>query len=718
MKPKEFDLRSFPGEGTRTFDAGLAAIAAGLAWLLWVVGWTAPLDRSASDTLLRLTHRSTPSPPVAVVVIDDDSVAALGPLPWPRSLVADLVASGHRSGAAGVALDILLADPGDPSHDASLSKALDRGPSLLAAALEPDGRWMLPDHRFGGAQRAAHVHAEIGPDGVVRTILETKQADGLALPALSLAAARILSPDIAISPGAAMAPDFRPAPDRLDPVPAVDLILSSDPDPRLSGRLVFIGVTATGSGDRLIVPTNPGPAPSPGVLVHASAAASILRGGLVHHPAVGWTVFGLFLAAFAPQVLRTRTGLFRFAAVALMAVAVVVFAGLALEFRHLLIPVPTLLVGMGLSVALREGVESSIARRETGRLLQSLLRHHDPDHSSEIPKSAAAKLSTLRGLQAAVLRQDAARQTLLEGMHDGVVMWDANGRTAVVNSAARRLWGDEPRKRDFDSIEGAPDGADTAIVERRGRVISVARLSIAKGGLALLRDVTAERELDRKRREMQRLVSHELKTPLASIAGFGETLQRYELDPDEQRRVAALIRNESTRLGEMVATFLDLERLGSSHSTDATESIDLGSLVEQRLEVLSQSARQRGQKIVAEIKAGVSVQSSPDHLARVVDNLVGNALKYSSDEGVIRVSVARDGTNAVLVVTDHGIGIPEDALPRIFERFFRAPGTEGPGSGLGLAVAHEFVTWHGGCIDVESIVGQGSAFTVRLPMEA
>ena len=120
--------------------------------------------------------------------------------------------------------------------------------------------------------------------------------------------------------------------------------------------------------------------------------------------------------------------------------------------------------------------------------------------------------------------------------------------------------------------------------------------------MALLRDVTAERELERKRREMQRLVSHELKTPLASIAGFGETLQRYELTPDEQHRVAELIRGESLRLGEMVATFLDLERLGSEHMTETTEPIDLGALVEQRLEILSQAARSRAQTIVSSIE--------------------------------------------------------------------------------------------------------------------
>ncbi len=83
----------------------------------------------------------------------------------------------------------------------------------------------------------------------------------------------------------------------------------------------------------------------------------------------------------------------------------------------------------------------------------------------------------------------------------------------------------------------------------------------------------------------------------------------------------------------------------------------------------------------------------------------------------IEVAVSRDHESAILTVTDHGVGIPDDALPRLFERFYRVPGTEGAGSGLGLAFVKEVTTWHGGCIEVESMVGQGSTFMVRLPAE-
>ncbi len=108
------------------------------------------------------------------------------------------------------------------------------------------------------------------------------------------------------------------------------------------------------------------------------------------------------------------------------------------------------------------------------------------------------------------------------------------------------------------------------------------------------------------------------------------------------------------------------------------------------------------------IDDGVTVRASAILLARVVDNLVGNALKYSPDGGADRGRRQRATmSDAILTVTDHGVGIPEEALPRLFERFYRVPGAKGAGSGLGLAVANEVMTWHGGCIESREYGGRG-----------
>ena len=295
-----------------------------LVAVVWGAGWLAPLDRSIGDLLLRLTHRTVVDAPVVAIVIDDASIAARGSLPWPRAAVAEIVAAAHRAGAAAVALDVLLVEAGDPADDLRLDDALDEGPSFVAAALGPDGEWLLPHPRFGGSKRAAHVHFEVGPDGVARTLFLTKQDHNLSLPALSLSAARVIEPEIMIEPGAILRPDFRPGPDRVQQLSVADFLSSPDRGRWAAGRLVFVGITAIGSGDRLIVPTAPGPAPSPGVLVHASAAASILRNGLIHRLGAAWVLFLTFVAALAPQILRTRTGAFQ--PWAMMVVAIAVFA--------------------------------------------------------------------------------------------------------------------------------------------------------------------------------------------------------------------------------------------------------------------------------------------------------------------------------------------------------------------------------------------------------
>jgi len=696
-------------------DIGIAAVATVITAAMWLGGWLDPLDRAAGDIALRSTHRQPNDVPVAAVVIDDRSIAEIGPLPWPRGVIARLISAARSGGAAGIALDLLLIEPTDPYADAALAGALDDGPTILAAALDRDGGWLLPDPRFGGVRDAAHVHAEIGADGVARTISATKQADGLSLPAFSLAAARLIDPEIPIEPGVFLRPDFRPAPERVPRIAAADLLDAPRGGGQLAGRAVLIGVTATGSGDRLVVPTSPGPAPSPGVLVHASAAASILRGGLIHRQGPWAALLCVLVAAASPQVVRSRAGSLRPSALIIALVAIVLATLAALELWNLQLPAPAFAVAMIVSAALREGYESKRAQRESGRLLQSLLRHHGSEVEIGAPRSAVARLTALRRLQTVVLEQDAARRTLLEGMRDGVLMWNNQGDTAVVNPAATELWGREPRRPDIADL--ADQRGETFTVDRDGRDVEVSVFALGDGGMALLRDVTAERELERKRRDMQRLVSHELKTPLSSIAGFGETLERYELDPDEQRRVAALIRRESLRLGEMVATFLDLERLGSDRMSQPVGPVDLGELVAERLEILAESARARHQTITSNLRAGVVVRGSTELLARVIDNLVGNALKYSGNGSSVEVAVERDTDTANLVVRDHGPGIPDEARRHLFERFYRVPGTRESGSGLGLAVVNEVVEWHGGCIELDSTIGAGSTFTVLLPAE-
>ena len=257
----------------------LTLVAGGGVAALSLAGVLRPFDLPVGDLLLRLRAGfGGPAPedaPVAAVVLDDASLDALGPLPWPREQLAALVDASRARGARAIVLDLVLNEPAEPEGDDALARSLDRGPVVLAAALRRGGGWLLPLQEFGGARRAAHAEAEVGPDGVVRTILATKQRLDLALPALSLAGARLARPEIPVTPGAALHPDFRLPPARVPRLSALELLAlpgvgeSPEQPDLLDGRVVFVGTTATAASDQFLVPT--GGAPASGVLIHASA---------------------------------------------------------------------------------------------------------------------------------------------------------------------------------------------------------------------------------------------------------------------------------------------------------------------------------------------------------------------------------------------------------------------------------------------------------------
>jgi signal transduction histidine kinase len=417
------------------------------------------------------------------------------------------------------------------------------------------------------------------------------------------------------------------------------------------------------------------------------------------------------LLAVGVQLIRDHKGEFDLTAFAVLVVGLVVTSLAALRFGLVLVPTTSLLMAAVVSALLRETVESRAARRESGRLLQAVLEHVG-GLPSPFPKTAAGRLDILRRLQERVLEDDARRRALLEGMHEGVVMWDSSGAVVLANTAAEGLWGGVPTLRD---IRSERKDIEPFVVIRASRQLAIGLTDLGDGHLAILRDVTAERTLQQRRREMQRLVSHELKTPLSSIAGLGENLERYELTGEERRRVASLIRGEALRLQEMVTVFLDLERLGGGHWEGATESINLGQRVAGRLEVLEAVAQGKELTIEASLSENSVTRAVPALIDRVIDNLVGNAIKYTKGGDVIDVEVVQAGDHVRLIVRDHGPGIPDHGIPHIFDRFYRVPGSEGTGAGLGLALVKEVVDWHGGCIEVESKLAVGSTFTVSLP---
>ncbi|MFQ3609934.1 MAG: ATP-binding protein [Fimbriimonadales bacterium] len=225
--------------------------------------------------------------------------------------------------------------------------------------------------------------------------------------------------------------------------------------------------------------------------------------------------------------------------------------------------------------------------------------------------------------------------------------------------------------------------------------------------------------LEQVRRDFVANVSHEFRTPLASIRSLAETiLQDNEMPPNTRERFLNLIIQETDRLTRIADDLLVLSRAESL--PPQREVVELGVLAQRAVEQVRTEAQSRGVSLTTEIQSPLTVLANADQMIQVILNLLTNAIRYNKPEGSIRVrTYVREPNHAVIEVSDTGIGIPSEDLPRIFERFYRVDKTrsrETGGTGLGLAIVKHIVESHGGQVEVESEYRVGSTFRIVLPL--
>ncbi|MHA6483854.1 ATP-binding protein [Paenibacillus sp. strain BS8-2] len=347
--------------------------------------------------------------------------------------------------------------------------------------------------------------------------------------------------------------------------------------------------------------------------------------------------------------------------------------------------------------------------------------------------------------------------SILRSMGDSVITFNADGEVILTNPSGHLLlsqwsglkldWDDDDHGSDKDNMKGgvpAPlrqlfqevveqgrDATDNVHVHSSVWSVVMAPLQssgVIRGAVAVIRNVTEEHKLEKLRRDFVANISHEIRTPLSMLQGYSEALlDDIVAQPEERNELVQVIYDESLRMGRLVNDFLDIARMEAGHVEMNYQEIDLSIIVRRVHRKFQVYAKEREVALLVELSDEplVIMQGDEDRLEQVLTNLLDNALRHTPAGKSITISGERQTVNGrayiQLRIQDEGQGIPQEDLPYIFERFYKADkarkrGTSG-GTGLGLAIVKNFIDLHHGQIVVDSLTGSGTTFMLLLPVE-
>jgi len=362
------------------------------------------------------------------------------------------------------------------------------------------------------------------------------------------------------------------------------------------------------------------------------------------------------------------------------------------------------------------------------------------DEIGELTQSFNDMAGQLKATVGEVQRERDKLSTLFLHMTDGMTAFTLDGEQVHMNPAAESMLGVRIEERlTFDELffdlalntdETATRSFLTCELTRKGRILSVTLAPYGaqdgEGGvIAVIHDITDQKRLDDARREFVANVSHELRTPLTNIRSYTETLldAAGELPLETEKQFLGVISSESERMARIVTDLLTLSRLDYGRMELRMTEFSLVEMLQNIVDAMKLNAEESNHELQLEIIEPLpKIVGDRDRLEQVVVNIVSNAIKYTPPGGHIWISAQLELDEAVrIIVKDDGIGIPEEDVPRLFERFYRvdkARSRAAGGTGLGLAIAKEIVEQHAGHISVESVYGEGATVTISLPIHA
>jgi len=367
------------------------------------------------------------------------------------------------------------------------------------------------------------------------------------------------------------------------------------------------------------------------------------------------------------------------------------------------------------------------------------------DELGALGRSLNSTALQLRDLVDRLSVESAQREAILASMVEGVLAVDNSLRITFANESFARAVGAAnpiPAKLPLVELVRNPDLreilagvlASGASVKRRLQLpgaaerifeVQAAPLSsgTARGAIAILHDITDLERLERVRKDFVANVSHELRTPLTAIRGYAETLLEGALeDKENNRRFLEIIKAHAIRLNNIASDLLALSELESGKVRSGPEPVPVRAAVESALRTVEAEARVRGIAVACGRMEDARVLGDRFQIEQALVNLLDNAVKFNRPSGEVLVEITRPTDGRVSIsITDTGIGIPYDDLPRIFERFYRvdkARSREVGGTGLGLSIVKHLAERLNGTVTVESQLGKGSTFTLQFPIAA
>ncbi len=742
-----------------TTTAGLALSLFLLIVAASAIPLVSELQSRINDTFIRLAPRpSTPSS-VVLVLVDDESLRQYGRWPWSRTRLAQLVRNVGSAGAGVIGIDVLLTEPQSTEADQELRKALDQGPHVvlvdkiasysdgphwlepISALLSPKvsiGDVDVPLDRDGVSRRFSPL--QLSPDG-------NQWAFGVEV-ARSVNAARVsdflhaydIEEPTHTGAFTLVAPRLVPIAFRRDGFRTISAaqVLQGESLEDLRGHPVLIGFGPTEISDRFITPIS-GELPTAGVEINAQIVDGILTSRQLHEVPT-WVAMALVLLSCPLLVLlfrRVQTWP-SVALVFVIGITVYSLGFLMYVLASYLLPVGGLLSAVVLAPLLTYSADFVIVERSLTTQLRQLQRWLFSLNRRSAPPTTGLswKLRTLEDLQAELGALYELHQTLLESTQDAVAIFNHEGLLILRNEqfgTLLRLRRDTILSLDavlakmptvLASTADESDGAEEVTIHGRLYALRTTplpptTLSPEGGTVLTLTSLETRQERDRARAESLSFLTHELRTPLASIQQFAELMMLY---PDSPACAGApeTVYRESKRLLALISSYLDVLRLDAGARPIRMDPVDMRATVLHVFDILRPLAAS-AEITLKLLPGGELATASGDGplLTGAVLNLVSNAIKYGVPGSEIHVSCLAADQMLVLTVSNEALSISEQDVPRFFEAHYRSATSEAsvPGWGLGLAFVKRIAEKHGGSVRATT-AGSRIAFEMHLPEQA